>query len=246
MDFYVVDLGKVGYEEALGIQDRVIESVANGGTDVLLLLEHYPVFTVGLMGRREGSQYADMFKLDGSDEEVVRQLKDRGIDFYLVNRGGHVTYHGPGQLVGYSIRNLEDGDMGSHNEGLERTIFETAKEFVPDAYTRTEEQDPRTHVKQGIRGVWLDGKKLGATGTRRNHVNGKYVTKHGFALNVSPDDNFKLIDPCGFEGVDASSLEKASGRDVPIEEVKRIALEKYRNAFGYSSFEEKTLDEVLG
>lgn len=246
MDFYVVDLGLIGYREALDIQDSVIESVASGGTDVLLLLEHYPVFTLGIRGQRTARSYSDIFRLDGTNEDILKELKRRGIDFHLIDREGHVTYHGPGQLVGYSIRNLEDGDITQHKEFLERTIFETTQTFVKDLHRRMDEDHPTKLGERGISGVWYNDNKLGAVGTRRVRANKTYVSKHGFALNVSPDDNFKLIDPCGFEGVDASSLEKASGRDVPIEEVKRIALEKYKNAFGYSSFEEKTLDEVLG
>jgi lipoyl(octanoyl) transferase len=190
-------LGRIGYAEAFALQQRVASSVASGDApDTLLLLEHDAVYT---LGRR------------ATDAEVLLDetaLAQRGIAVERTDRGGRVTYHGPGQLVGYPIVNLGvAADVKAYVCELQRAIIAVCSTFGVVAVT-----DP-DHV-----GVWVGDAKIGAIGI---HVS-RGVTTHGFAFNVSPDLNaFNGIVPCGIVDRGVTSL-AALGVD-PVPSVADVA-----------------------
>ncbi len=200
----VVDLGRVEYGAAWELQRRMVAARKAGAIpDVLLLCEHPHVVTLGRSGKRANLR---------ASEDVLRRMS---VSFFETNRGGDITYHGPGQLVGYPILNLSEirRDVGWYVRSLEEAMIRATAEWgivskrVP-----------------GRTGVWVDvpagaateEEKLGAIGV---HLS-RWVTSHGFAYNVSTDLRyFDLIVPCGIAGKRATSLEKLLGRRVEIKQV---------------------------
>ena len=192
----IVDLGLIGYAEAYALQKRVVAArKADAIGDVLLLCEHPPVITQGRNGKRENLLVS---------ENVLRQ---KNVEFYETSRGGDVTYHGPGQLVGYPILNLGAirKDVVWYVRMLEEVMIRTTAEFGIEAFR-----------VEGKTGIWVKvangpEEKLGAIGV---HIS-RWVTSHGFAYNVSTDlRSFDLIVPCGIVGRKATSLEKLLRRTV--------------------------------
>jgi lipoyl(octanoyl) transferase len=188
-ELLVCELGLVDYREALALQERVRARRQAGEVgDVLLLLEHPPVYT---RGRRTGPGELPM------GEEWYRA---QGIDVVDVDRGGRVTYHGPGQLVGYPIVRVDD--VVAHVRGLERAILAALAESGVTARTRTDEGADFT-------GVWVADRKIASIGV---HVQ-RGVSTHGFAVNVQNDlQPFEWIVPCGLDNVRMTSLLKETGR----------------------------------
>jgi lipoyl(octanoyl) transferase len=208
-----VDLGLIGYAEANALQKRVVAARKAGAIeDALLLCEHPPVITLGKSGKRENLL---------ASEHVLRQ---KGVEFHASDRGGDITYHGPGQIVGYPILNLGAirRDVVWYVRMLEEAMIRATAEFGITA-----------ERVAGKTGIWVGAgsteEKLAAIGVRIS----RWVTSHGFAYNVSTDlRNFDLIVPCGIADRKATSLEKLLGRSVNEREVApRIA---------------KHLGEVLG
>ena len=205
---FVVDLGCTEYGVAWELQRRIVAARKAGDVpDVLLLCEHPRTITLGRNGK--------LANLRASDQ-VLRQM---GVSFFETDRGGDITYHGPGQLVGYPILNLAEirRDVAWYMRGLEEAMIRATAEFgIPS----------RRVV--GRTGVWVDGpaesggeEKLAAIGV---HLS-RWVTSHGFAYNVSTDLRyFDLIVPCGIADKRATSLEKLLGHSVKMEQVStRIA-----------------------
>jgi lipoyl(octanoyl) transferase len=170
----VRELGRVGYGEALELQQRLVAERKQAlASDHLLLLEHPHVITLGRNGHMEN--------LLASDEI----LKRSGISFYPADRGGDVTYHGPGQLVGYPILDLREWkrDVGAYVRGIEQVIIDTLADYAIEAG-----RIPK------LTGVWVGERKVAAIGV---HLS-RWVTSHGFALNVCTDlSYFQYIVPCG-------------------------------------------------
>jgi lipoyl(octanoyl) transferase len=168
------ELGRIRYGDALAIQQQLVADRKQGLTpDHLLLLEHPHVITMGRNGHAEN--------VLASDDVMERS----GIEYFPTNRGGDVTYHGPGQLVGYPILDLRDWkrDVGAYVRALEQTIIDTLADYGIEAG-----RIPK------LTGVWVDGRKIAAIGV---HLS-RWVTSHGFALNVSTDlSYFQYIVPCG-------------------------------------------------
>jgi len=200
-----VDLGLVGYAEAYALQKRIVAArKADAIVDVLLLCEHPHVITQGRNGKREHLL---------ASEHVLRQ---NSVEFYETSRGGDITYHGPGQIVGYPILNLGAirRDVVWYVRMLEEAMIRATGEFGISAKRVV-----------GKTGIWVENEnteeKLGAIGV---HIS-RWVTSHGFAYNVSTDLRFfDLIVPCGIPDRKATSLEKLLGRTVPESEVgPRIA-----------------------
>jgi lipoyl(octanoyl) transferase len=195
-----VDLGLIGYAEAYALQKRIVAArKADAIKDVFLLCEHPHVITQGRNGKREHLLVS---------EHVLRQ---KGVEFYESSRGGDITYHGPGQVVGYPILNLGAirRDVVWYVRLLEETMIRATAEFGIAAKRVA-----------GKTGIWVDGgnteEKLGAIGV---HIS-RWVTSHGFAYNVSTDLRFfDLIVPCGIADRKATSLEKLLGRAVEESEV---------------------------
>jgi lipoate-protein ligase B len=192
----VRQLGRIGYAEALALQQQLAEERKRGeGIDHLLLLEHPHVITLGRNGHTENL-------LAGG--EILQRA---GIGFFPTDRGGDVTYHGPGQLVGYPILDLKPWkrDVGAYLRAIEQTIIDTLADYGIEAG-----RIPK------LTGVWVDGSKIAAIGV---HLS-RWVTSHGFALNVSTDLNyFQYIVPCGLTKPVTSMA--ALGVRAGVEEVGR-------------------------
>jgi len=184
-------LGPTPYAKALALQRDLVAARKAGDTgDVLLLVEHPHVLTLGVRG-------------DGGRAHILAppdQLAARGVEVHETGRGGDVTYHGPGQIVGYPIIDLKPDrcDVHRYVRDLEEVLIRTARDCGVTA-TRVE----------GLTGVWVGREKLAAIGVRI----ARWVTSHGFALNVTTDlDYFNLIVPCGIADRGVTSLEKLVGR----------------------------------
>ena len=229
------DLGRMDYQEAWDLQTELhTETVArkranralekegqtpNGQFHHLLFVEHPPVYTLGKSGS------LDNLLLD------EKALSEQGFTFHKINRGGDITYHGPGQLVAYPIFDLEEffTDVHKYVRYLEEVVIRTCADFGVHA-----ERD------EGYTGVWLPGdaarrqprRKICAIGV---HLS-RWTTLHGFAFNVRPNlTHFRNIIPCGIEEDDRSvtSLSVEIGRPVELDEVKPIVLRHFGEVFGF-------------
>jgi len=201
----IIDLGQIDYAEALALQKRVVAArKADAIADALLVCEHPHVITQGRNGKREHLLVSE------------RVLRQKGMDYYETSRGGDITYHGPGQIVGYPILNLGAirRDVVWYVRTLEEAMIHATAEFGITA-----------ERVAGKTGIWVRAgnteEKLAAIGV---HIS-RWVTSHGFAYNVCTDlRNFELIVPCGIADRKAASLEKLLGRNMEQKEVApRIA-----------------------
>jgi lipoate-protein ligase B len=205
----VVDLAVVDYQEALEIQRRLVAARTNAklSDDVVLILEHPPVFTLGRRGGRKNLIVSETF------------LADRGIQVIQTERGGDITFHGPGQLVAYPIVHLESGRIRVVDfvHGLEELMIRTAARFGVEAGRKAEN-----------RGVWVGPKKLGSVGICVRHG----VSFHGMALNVNLSlAPFGYIHPCGLEGVCMTSLCRELGRPVSMDTVRSLLTRQMETVF---------------
>jgi lipoyl(octanoyl) transferase len=203
-------LGTVPYAEALELQDALVrERRAGAVPDTLLLLEHPHVITLGSDARAE-HVLAD---------EAERRLM--GIELFETGRGGDVTYHGPGQLVGYPILDLKPDrkDLHRYLRDLEAALIDAAGALGVEAGRR-----------EGLTGVWAARGKLAAIGER---VSSGWITSHGFALNVRTDLRyFGAIVPCGIRGVEATSVERELDRPIEMEAVVAAVTAAFAERFG--------------
>lgn len=209
----IVDLGFLGYEEACALQKRLVAArKASAIEDLLLFCEHPHVVTLGRNGKREHLL---------ASENVLRQ---KGVEFHETDRGGDITYHGPGQIVGYPILDLAAirRDVHWYVRMLEECMIRATAEFGIVAQR-----------EEGKTGIWVHSgettEKLGAIGV---HIS-RWVTSHGFAYNVSTDLRyFDLIVPCGIAQRKATSLEKLLERTVNRNEVSPLLAKHFGEVFG--------------
>src|SRR6187431_108456 len=192
-------LGTVSYPEALAMQRALVEDRrADRVPDLLLLLQHPAVITLGVKG-------------DGGRANIVatdERLAELGIAVHETGRGGDVTYHGPGQIVGYPILDLRPDrcDVHRYVRDVEEVMIRVCADYGVTA----------GRIK-GKTGTWVGLEKIGAIGVRIS----RWITSHGFAFNVSPElDHFNLIVPCGILDGGVTSLEKATGRRLAVDEVQ--------------------------
>jgi len=204
----VYNLGLIDYRQGLLLQEKLLASRKSGAiSDVLLLLQHPSVFT---MGR------------SGTDENIIvpkEALVEEDIPVFYTNRGGDVTYHGPGQIVGYPILNLRENGLTVHQYvwNLEEIVVRTLTDYGIDG-----------HRVKGLRGVWVGDEKVCSIGVRISGV----ISMHGFALNVNTNlKYFSYIVPCGITGVSMTSLSKLLGHEVKIEETQKILLRHFSLVF---------------
>ena len=201
--------GLVDYAVALDLQrERVAQRKTGAIPDTLILLEHPHVYTFGRTAKQENMLVSPQF------------LASRGAQIFRTDRGGDITYHGPGQLVGYPILDLTQHrrDLGWYMRLLEEVFIRTARDYGIEAGR-----------SQGATGVWVGNDKLTAMGV---HVS-RWVTSHGFALNVNTDLRyFEWIVPCGLRGKGVTSLAKLLGRSVEMEEVTERVAGHFGAVFG--------------
>ncbi|HVB33007.1 MAG TPA: lipoyl(octanoyl) transferase LipB [Patescibacteria group bacterium] len=221
----VVDLGVIAYGRALELQQRVSEArKAGAAPDVLLLCEHPHVITLGRNGRREHLRVSE------------RLLSQMGVEFHPANRGGDITYHGPGQLVGYPIVHVGEirRDVVWYIRQLENVLIRTSADFGVAA-----------RPVAGLTGVWVDAaghgpEKLAAIGVHFS----RWVSTHGFAYNLSTDLRyFDLIVPCGIADRGVTSLERILGRPVDPAEFRAGLTRSFAEVFGFE-IEPATLEEL--
>jgi len=191
-------LGTVEYQAALDLQAQLVEQRKQGVIpDQLLLLEHPPVITLGVKARHDRSHVL----------ESESALAAKGVGLFETGRGGDVTYHGPGQLVGYPIVDLKPDrcDVHRYVRDLEEVLVRSVAEFGVTAGRIA-----------GLTGIWVGDEKLAAIGVRIS----RWVTSHGFALNVNTDlSHFGLIVPCGIADKGVTSLARLTGHPIPMAEV---------------------------
>ncbi|MFQ5882356.1 MAG: lipoyl(octanoyl) transferase LipB [Candidatus Methylomirabilales bacterium] len=196
------------YGEALKLQRQLASARMGGeGEDCLLLLEHPPVITLGREAKREHLL---------RDEPLLEQ---RGVKICHIERGGDVTFHGPGQLVGYPILDLtrHGKDLHLYVRNLEEVLIRTLRIY-----------DIHGQRHAGKTGVWVQGDKIGSIGV---HVS-RWVSRHGFALNVNTDlSYFDLIVPCGLRGVRMTSMAAFLRREVPIQAVAETVAQQFGLVF---------------
>jgi lipoyl(octanoyl) transferase len=233
------DLGLIGYQKAWDMQEKLLavnvalKSAARSADSNsepfniptihhFLICEHFPVYTMGKSG--------DISHVLINDEERTK----RGIAFFHTNRGGDITFHGPGQVVGYPIMDLEKyyTDIGKYLRNLEEVVIRVMEEYGL--------QGERS---KGETGVWLDPgipgreRKICALGVRCS----RWVTMHGFAFNVNTDlDYFNHIIPCGIENKAVTSLKQELGKEISIEEVKKKLKRCFENVFTCELMENST------
>lgn len=232
------DLGKLDYKTAWDYQESLLQENVRRKTEArsqmsdvgvpssdfglptsintqhyLLFVEHPPVYTLGKSGNIDNVLLSE------------ENLRARGIDFFRTNRGGDITFHGPQQIVGYPILDLEKfyTDIGKYLRNMEEVIILTLKEYGVEAGR-----------SPGETGVWIDAdikgkeRKICAIGVRSS----RWITMHGFALNVNTDlDYFNFIIPCGIQGKQVTSLQRELGRDVDFEEVKEKVKQNFEKVF---------------
>jgi lipoyl(octanoyl) transferase len=213
------DLGLIDYGEAWNYQEKLFDrsiEIKQGNKkpvpNYLLFCEHPHVYTLGKSGKDTNLLI---------DEKMLRS---KGASLYRTDRGGDITYHGPGQLVGYPILDLDNIRLSVKNYifGLEEIIIRSLRQFGLES----------SWIK-GTAGVWLDAgepeeRKICSFGVRTSHM----VTMHGFALNVNTDlSYFDYIIPCGMKGKPITSLEKELGRKIDIKEVQKIVLKEFEKVF---------------
>jgi lipoyl(octanoyl) transferase len=213
-------LGVVPYNEALATQRQLVEERRAGHVpDLLLLLQHPPVITLGVKG-------------DGGRANIVAtdtRLAELGIAVHETGRGGDVTYHGPGQIVGYPIVDLRPDrcDVHRYVRDLEEVMIRVCADYGVTA----------GRIK-GLTGTWVGAEKIGAIGVRLS----RWITSHGFAFNVTTDlDHFKLIVPCGITDRGVTTLERVTSRRLSFNEVEDRVVRNFQE-----TFERQLLDAPLG
>jgi lipoate-protein ligase B len=213
----IVDVGLIAYAEAWELQKRVVAARKAGAIeDVLLFCEHPHVITLGRSGNR-----ANLL----ASESVLHQ---KGVEFFTTSRGGDITYHGPGQIVGYPILNLG---------AIRRDVVWYVRTLEEAMIRATADLGIAAHREPGKTGIWVhadevadqQAEKLAAIGV---HIS-RWVTSHGFAYNVATDLRyFELMVPCGIADRKATSLEKLLGRRVSLQEIRPLLVKQVCEVFG--------------
>jgi len=210
----IVNLGYMEYDKALQIQERLHQKRVEGVIgDVLLIVEHPPVLTLGKRGEYSNILMSSEF------------LEEQGIKIYNVNRGGDVTYHGPGQIVGYPIVGIKGlgKDVRRFVEGLEDVFINLLREhFAIEAHREDKKYT----------GVWVGDEKITAIGIAVK----SWVTMHGFAFNVNTDlDHFRWINPCGITNKGVTSLKKLTGQTQDMAKITNLVVDSFCQVFEVNS-----------
>jgi lipoyl(octanoyl) transferase len=203
-------LGLIGYQEALVLQRELVEERrANRIPDLLLLLQHPPVITLGVRSEVARANVV----------ATRERLAELGIEVHETGRGGDVTYHGPGQIVGYPILDLRPDrcDVHKYVRDLEEVMIRACADYGISAGRIA-----------GLTGTWVGAEKIGAIGIRIS----RWITSHGFAFNVRTElDHFKLIVPCGISDRGVTSLERVTGRTIALDDVEDALVRRFSEVF---------------
>lgn len=198
------DLGRSSYEKTWDLQKSMqSRRIDNEINDTVLLVEHEPVYTFG----------------KNANEDHLLQNYPNDVKLYQIERGGDVTFHGPGQLVGYPIIDLHNykKSINWYMRTLEQVIIDTLIDY-----------DIKTSRKEGLTGVWVDNEKIAALGVRMS----RWVTMHGFALNVNTDLHYyDGIIPCGIFEYGITSMEKVLGTSLAMDNVKESLITHFKSSF---------------
>jgi lipoyl(octanoyl) transferase len=216
------DLGFIDYKEAWDLQQEIHSKKVSGEIeDTFFLLEHPNTYTLGKTAHRENLKCSEEY------------LKVNNISVYDIDRGGDITYHGPGQIVGYPIIDLNNWFKDTHKylRALEEVIIKSCSD-----YGLNSERNPK-HT-----GVWIGDRKIAAIGIKVS----RWVTMHGFAFNVNTDLNlFNGIIPCGIQDKAVTSLKQELNQEVSIKGVKEKLLKNFTELFAYTSLISKDREEIL-
>jgi lipoate-protein ligase B len=208
----VSNLGRTRYADTWDLQHKLLELRQRGQIeDLLLYTEHSHVYTIGKSG--------DDNHLLASEEELTRD----GTEVFHIDRGGDITYHGPGQVVGYPIVDLNQHspDIHAYLRQLEEVLIVTLNAFGISAGR-----------EEGMTGVWTGGEKIAAIGVKVS----RWVTMHGFALNVNTDlHKFARIIPCGIFHKGVTSMKQVLGHEIPLDNVEQKLTESFESVFGFSA-----------
>ena len=201
MELIVKDLGLCDYNEALLSQENTrSQLIKNSGKNTLFLLEHNHTYTLGKNGN-------------------PNNILNKNCELFQTDRGGDVTYHGPGQLVGYPIINLKTMGLGirSYVSNIEQLLIDVLYDYGINA-----------SIKKGLTGVWIEDRKIASIGIRVS----QWITTHGFALNVNTDMNyFSNIISCGIDNVSMTSMEKELNKKISISDVKQSTINHFNDIF---------------
>ena len=201
MQFIVKDLGLCDYNEALLSQKNTRNQlIKNSGKNTLFLLEHNHTYTLGKNGN-------------------PNNILNKNCELFETDRGGDVTYHGPGQLVGYPIIDLKTMGLGirSYVSNIEQVLMHVLYDYGINA-----------SIKPGLTGVWIEDRKIASIGIRVS----RWITTHGFALNVNTDMNyFSNIISCGIDNVSMTSMEKELNKKISISDVKQSTINHFNDIF---------------
>lgn len=216
------DLGFIEYEKAWNLQKVIFDKrLKNEIEDVFLLLEHPNTYTLGRVAKKE--------HLVGNED----YLKENNFSIFEIDRGGDITYHGPGQIVGYPIINLKDWKKDTHLylRSLEETIMQTCSYYGLE-----------TGRNEKYTGVWVGERKIAAIGIKVS----RWITMHGFAFNVNTElKYFDGIIPCGIKDKDVTSLEREFKRKFDISEVKNTLLKHFSQIFRYDDIISVNSEEII-
>lgn len=214
LDYF--DLGTIEYDKAWDLQRKTFELRRNGNiADTIYLLEHPNTYTLG--------KVTDKSNLISSEEF----LKEKKISVFEIDRGGDITYHGPGQIVGYPIIDLKEWKEDTHQylRGLEEVIILTCSDYGLNA-GRVDK----------LTGVWIENRKIAAIGIKVS----RWITMHGFAFNVNTDLSlFNGIIPCGIKDKEVTSLSKELSREITLNEVKEKLIKYFCEVFGYKKVNQR-------
>ena len=199
--------GLIKYEDGLRMQLTAFDKVKNEEYEgILFILEHYPVYTIGTGGGWENLLCSRKY------------LEEQGIDIVEINRGGNITYHGPGQVVAYPVFNLSNLNYDAHRyiESLEQVVINVLNEYGIEGSRKPE-----------YKGVWINDKKISAVGV---HIR-KWITSHGLSFNINMDKNyFNQINPCGITEFGIASLEDYV-ENIHITDIKQKLVNSFSNVF---------------
>lgn len=221
-ELFYCDLGLIDYKDAWNLQKSTLELRHNKKLpDIIFLLEHPHTYTLG--------KVADKKNLIGSEDYLTKNK----ISVYDIDRGGDITYHGPGQIVGYPIIDLTEWESDTHKylRALEEVIIRTCAYYGVKG-TR----EPK------YTGVWIEDRKIAAIGIKVS----RWITMHGFAFNVNTDLSlFSGIIPCGISDKEVTSLQKETGREIDMQEVKSLLVKNFKEVFNYNAAAAYQKEELM-